>query len=469
MKAQDLKKQINRGQNSLSNEIIRLIRDISNFKLSHSSIINFKESYFTQDDQFIVITELAEDNLRSFREANPVISNEEIVEIMLQLMKGINYLHKQNVSPIDLTPKSIQVLESGKKFKLSNYGTSSSNVEQNVIVGKKYFNAPEIGIDEDNTNSHQADIWSAGVLLHYLCTEQCQYGPQKKRLADIKTQDPAFEFKLPERRQIFEPLLNRMLKLKPDERPQSLEIISELCLLISDSLHRHIDEEEKSSNVLLQNAFKLTLKSSNDKVNEILAKLGDFNFPVIQNIHPNPDRIFVPTFTIDENHQYQGEIDSYTRQPDGRGRSIYSDGQLQEGIWQDGKLRGLGRQIDPKGSYYVGEFQNCRRNGKGQYVFPSGSMQEGNFLNGRIEGLGFYWYHNGNYYYGQYDDDKRCGLGIAKYDEDILIGQWNNGQSDGIVMHVPQNGDQIEIRLYEDGQLQSTLFRTENTLFDASE
>ncbi|CDW77621.1 morn repeat protein [Stylonychia lemnae] len=216
----------------------------------------------------------------------------------------------------------------------------------------------------------------------------------------------------------------------------------------------NIDLISRHDNVLLQGAFTLTLKSSNDKVNEILAELVDYNFPAPSNIHPNPNRIFATTFTIDENDKYQGEIDRYTRQPDGRGRRIYSDGQLQEGIC---------------GSYYFGEIQNGQRNGKGQYIFSSGSVQEGNFLNSKIEGLGFYWYYNGNYYYGEYVNDKRCGLGIAKYDDGILIGQWKNGQTDGIVMYVPQNGDLIEIRKYEDEQLYETLYSTENTLFQNTE
>ncbi|CDW73422.1 UNKNOWN [Stylonychia lemnae] len=49
-------------------EMVRILREINTFRLSDPNITQFKESYFTFEDEFAIITELAESNLKTFRE-----------------------------------------------------------------------------------------------------------------------------------------------------------------------------------------------------------------------------------------------------------------------------------------------------------------------------------------------------------------------------------------------------------------
>ncbi|CDW90220.1 protein kinase domain containing protein [Stylonychia lemnae] len=60
MKVQKLKKILTRAPNNYSNEMVSIIREINTFKLSHPNITQFHESYFTYDDQFAIVTELAD-------------------------------------------------------------------------------------------------------------------------------------------------------------------------------------------------------------------------------------------------------------------------------------------------------------------------------------------------------------------------------------------------------------------------
>ncbi|CDW81049.1 camk family protein kinase [Stylonychia lemnae] len=249
MKIQNLKQLINKTPNNFSNEIIRIFREVNTFKLSHQNITKFIESYFTHDNKFVIITELAETDLRNFRENNSGLSNNQITDIMLQILKGVNYLHNQNIMHRDLSPDNILVFENGTKFKLCDFGLASHNAESINYVGKKYFKAPEISNEEEYSYNNQVDIWSAGVILNYLCTEN--YDIDGKRLSDIKKRDPTHAFNLPSTRKIFEPLLNKMLTLNPAQRPQALEIIADLCLLINEPLNKHIDEEEKSNEAII--------------------------------------------------------------------------------------------------------------------------------------------------------------------------------------------------------------------------
>ncbi|CDW76912.1 UNKNOWN [Stylonychia lemnae] len=63
--------------------MIRIFREISTFRLSHPNITKFYESYFTTEDDFVIVTELAEQNLLRFRE-NRDLTNAQIADIMIQ-------------------------------------------------------------------------------------------------------------------------------------------------------------------------------------------------------------------------------------------------------------------------------------------------------------------------------------------------------------------------------------------------
>ncbi|CDW80489.1 protein kinase domain containing protein [Stylonychia lemnae] len=464
MKIQNLKQLINKSPNNQSNEIIRIFREVNTFKLNHQNITGFHESYFTDDNKFVIITELAETDLRTFRESNSGFSNKQITDIMLQILKGVNYLHNQNIMHRYLSPDNILVFENGTKFKICDFGLASHNAESFIYVGKKYFKAPEISNEEEYSYNNQVDIWSAGIILYYLCTEY--YDIEGKRLSDIKKKDPAYDFRLPENRKIFEPLLNKMLSLNSSQRPQALELIADLCLLINEPFNKHIDEEEKSIEAIIipQNlaTFNITLKSKTEKVNEVLAQIGHFNFPAVQNIHPNPNRIFVDYIKVNHD-EYQGEIDSVTKKFDGRGRKISIIGNLYEGVWKDNKLNEYGRYILNSGSYFVGEYKDGQQSGYGKYHQDDGCSYEGQYLNGFKGGLGLFKWSDGDQYYGQWVDNKRQGLGVfTTKNGNIDFGQWFLSKRHGIVINIPKDGGKIKINKYENGKLKETELQTDN-------
>ncbi|CDW77307.1 UNKNOWN [Stylonychia lemnae] len=65
--------------------------------------------------------------------------------------------------------------------------------------------------------------------------------------------------------------------------------------------------------------FKLTIKSPNVTVNDILDKIGEFNYGSIDKIHPNANRIFQNLIQNEDLSIYQGDYDNKTNKRDGRG------------------------------------------------------------------------------------------------------------------------------------------------------
>ncbi|CDW81887.1 other nek protein kinase [Stylonychia lemnae] len=164
----------------------------------------------------------------------------------------------------------------------------------NSYVGKPYFKAPEIDSVSDFSYNSQVDIWSLGVILYYLCTKKYLY--LDKTLAKIKQQDQAQVIILEGEQKLFEQLLNKMLQLNPALRIDANQVLFELCIISNEPLDKHLQiEEEKqshhktTSNDDGRNAFALTIRSTNALVNQIISKLGDFNYGAIDKIHPNPN------------------------------------------------------------------------------------------------------------------------------------------------------------------------------------
>ena len=63
--------------------IVRILREINALRLKHDNITEYIESFFTENNKFVIVTELAESDLKSFREKIETISTSKISSIMI--------------------------------------------------------------------------------------------------------------------------------------------------------------------------------------------------------------------------------------------------------------------------------------------------------------------------------------------------------------------------------------------------
>ncbi|CDW89426.1 protein kinase domain containing protein [Stylonychia lemnae] len=465
MKIQNLKNLMTHTADNYSKEMLRIIREINTFKLTHQNITKFVESYFTQDDQFVIVTELAESNLCTYRENNE-LTNAQIADIMIQIVKGTIHLHDQNIMHRDLSPDNILVFENGKKFKICDFGLSQMLNESYTVVGKQNFIAPEIVFGEEFGYSNQVDIWSLGIILYYLCTKQYQY--QGKNISDLKKQDKTIRIRLQGQQKIFQQLLNKMLKFDSTKRLNSFQVLSELCKINKEPLNKHLEiEEEKQkecqqsyTNDDGQNTFNLTFKQAKTVVNEINAQLVESCFGPIDKAHS----FQMPILWDTDGNRYQGNHDNKKKLKDGRGRFRYNFNNLSlKNHKKVGQERfnfdnGQERYNLDNGDYYIGEWKDDKFNGYGKYYWIDGTIYEGEWVNFKQEGLGLIKQFNGNQYYGSWVDGQKQGVGVYTYKNgDIELGQWMNNQQHGIQFYILKDGGLIQIRNYEYDDLKETL------------
>ncbi|CDW73108.1 morn repeat protein [Stylonychia lemnae] len=306
---------------------------------------------------------------------------------------------------------------------------------------------PEISSNQKFNCSSQVDIWSLGVTLYYLCTKQFQY--EGKTLSELKKQDQTAQISLEEQFKVFESLLNKMLEFNPALRIDALQVLCEVCKICNEPVNKHLEIEEQkqiypdaTSFNDNQNPFDLTIRSTNAIVNEIIQK---------------------PLIKYENGAIYQGEYDKVTKQKDGRGRYIWSSGQVYDGLWKNGLRNLYGRYVYVSGNYYIGEWKDSKINGYGKYYENSGDYYEGQYLNGKRQGLGLYKYISGDQYYGQWVNENRQGVGVFTFKNgDIYLGQWMNGQVHGIQMYIPKDGGYIEISRYKNNKRIKKLIEVDN-------
>jgi len=79
---------------------------------------------------------------------------------------------------------------------------------------------------------------------------------------------------------------------------------------------------------------------------------------------------------------------------------------------------------------------------KGEILYKNGDEYNGELLNGKMSGHGLYKFKNGSYYEGELKEGQFEGRGklIDKLNDLVIVGQFRNGQPNGICRVVYGDG-----------------------------
>ena len=149
-------------------------------KFDHPNIIGYDNGFLLKEDCYIVM-ELVEglslgEYISYLKENNRKIDNELAIKIILQIVCGLRYMHKQaKVIFRDLNPNNIMLdysynvklidfgltVEEGKTKKVS---TILNQSVQYVFEGSVMYSSPEIMRNE--VISYESDIWALGCTIY---------------------------------------------------------------------------------------------------------------------------------------------------------------------------------------------------------------------------------------------------------------------------------------------------------------
>jgi len=114
----------------------------------------------------------------------------------------------------------------------------------------------------------------------------------------------------------------------------------------------------------------------------------------------------------------------------GKGNAVYSNGEIYEGDFVDGRRAGKGKYSYANGDKYDGEFQDNKKHGIGRLTYNGKGEYYGFFENGKKHGEGMFKYPNNDIYSGWWRYGKKHGKGTYVFSDTgmRLIGNWSEGK-----------------------------------------
>ena len=143
--------------------------------LSHKNIIGYKEAFYDEKSSTLnIVMEYADDGDLSSKIKNMLKKHLQFEEntiwsILIQILEGLNYLHKSKVIHRDLKSANIFLTKKGI-VKIGDLNVSII-AKKNLAVtqtGTPYYAAPEVWENESYNN--KCDIWSVGCIVYEMAS-----------------------------------------------------------------------------------------------------------------------------------------------------------------------------------------------------------------------------------------------------------------------------------------------------------
>ena len=215
-----------------SNELEREIMTLCFLLGKHENIINYHDSF--DDDNFhYLFLDLMDGDLNEF------VTNKEVtkewkypaihVKVTKQIIDGVAYLHQQKLMHRDLKPGNIlYTFHPELNFKIADFGltknlstmTSTRLSSVTMAPGTRCWMAPELINDKPEQHSQQSDIFSLGLVLHFLITLG------KHPFAEKNEEPPHV---------IEKRIIDAQIKIDPTLHPEAISFFKET---LKDSLMR---------------------------------------------------------------------------------------------------------------------------------------------------------------------------------------------------------------------------------------
>ncbi|CAD8063661.1 unnamed protein product [Paramecium sonneborni] len=209
------------SQTLLKNEIAILKQ------LDHVNLMKVYEIFETKNNTYIICEYCNDGDLANILQKTN-FNQIEILNIFLQIAKGIKALHDQKIIHRDIKPANI--LRSDGIYKLSDFGfaiieNDFESIIKRFSVGTPVYMAPESV--QLNCYSEKSDIWSLGVLLYFMVYKEIPFNFKKD--GDLYSKSQQINSKIMNDKSLIkkiQDILIGMLELDQQKRSSIDEILS---------------------------------------------------------------------------------------------------------------------------------------------------------------------------------------------------------------------------------------------------
>ena len=194
-------------------------------KLKHPNIISYKDSFNDEDNYFNIVTKFCEGGdiyNKIQNQKGEYFSEEQILNWTVQILLGLDYIHKKDIVHRDIKPQNI-FIKNRHIICIGDFGIAKiinqiQTQTMTSIIGTPLYMSPE-SFNEPNSKYFESDIWSTGCCLYEMCNLKHAFGADRWELVFNKVRtgkhNPVNKKYSTELRDI----IDSMLSVKPMNRP----------------------------------------------------------------------------------------------------------------------------------------------------------------------------------------------------------------------------------------------------------
>lgn len=142
----------------------------------HQNIVQYFGSYLRRDKLWIAMEFCGGGSLQDIYHTTGPLTEPQIGSVCTEMLKGLNYMHKQNKLHRDIKGANILLTSEGD-VKLADFGVgaqiTSTMGKRNSFIGTPYWMAPEVAaVDRTGGYDQMCDVWAVGITAIELA--ECQ-------------------------------------------------------------------------------------------------------------------------------------------------------------------------------------------------------------------------------------------------------------------------------------------------------
>jgi serine/threonine-protein kinase len=236
--------------------------------LSHYNIVGVFDVGLHEEIHYIVM-ELAEGKtLKEYITEKGKLSEEETIEITLQICNALSHAHKNGVIHRDIKPQNI-ILNKEGNAKVADFGIARAvsadtlTKTEDIYGSVRYFSPEQAG--GENVD-HRTDMYSLGIVMYEMLTGELPYKgdtPIEWALKHINEEPTPIRKVLPEIDSDLADIVMKTLSKRPDDR---FETIDELAYYIKKYKQGMPVKIEKPKTIKPKNKKGSKLMSTKQKV-----------------------------------------------------------------------------------------------------------------------------------------------------------------------------------------------------------
>lgn len=198
--------------------------------LEHPNIVQFEDMLETETDAHLIVEKLGGGELFDRVKAQKRLSEVDVANVAVQVLKALAYLHKEGIVHRDIKLENLvysRQAGDGDEIKLIDLGFASRLSEEGTLsgmCGTPQYVAPDILTGKPY--NEKVDMWSTGCVVYIALTGKALFkGDQKQVMQDTLkgklSYGQTFK-KLPEDAQTF---VRSLLSVDPKRRPSAAQAL----------------------------------------------------------------------------------------------------------------------------------------------------------------------------------------------------------------------------------------------------